>query len=396
MLACQKDHFRLPEDLHYLNCAYMAPRSDRVEAAGIAAIQRHRIPTQITPELFFSESDRLRSLFAQLINASPSRVALMPSVSYGIATIARNLKLSAAQKIILMHEQFPSNVYAWRRLSEETGCRIETVRAPDDGANRGRHWNERILDAIDRNTGVISMGQIHWADGTRFDMDAIAARAREVGAALVVDGTQSLGAMPFDVQRYQPDAIVCAGYKWLLGPYGLGAAYYGPRFDNGVPLEESWLTRHNSQDFAGLVQYEDRYQPGAIRYDMGERSSFNLVPMLHAALEHLLDWGVDRIQEYCARLTRDLIHDARQLGYLVEDEAWRSCHMFGIRLPEGVSMDALKQALGARNVVVSFRGNAVRVSPNVYNDAGDVARLVEALEEAAQPQRNQAPRGQVA
>ncbi|HEX7071464.1 MAG TPA: hypothetical protein VF190_11690, partial [Rhodothermales bacterium] len=86
--------------------------------------------------------------------------------------------------------------------------------------------------------------------------------------------------------------------------------------------------------------------------------------------------------EYCARLTDDLVHDATRMGYVIEDAAWRSAHMFGIRTPEGVTMGALQQALSERNVVVSVRGSAVRVSPNVYNDAKDVARLLEALEAA--------------
>lgn len=382
MLGCQKDQFHLPEGLHYLNCAYMAPRSSRVEAAGIAAIQRDRNPMQISSEDFFTESDRLREAFGRLINAPADRISLMPSVSYGIATIASNLKLSRGQKIVLMHEQFPSNVYAWRRLSRDSGCRIDTIQVAD-GPDRGKRWNERILESIDDDTAVVAMGQVHWTDGTRFDVEAIAERTREVGAVFVVDGTQSIGAMPFDVARIQPDAVVCAGYKWLLGPYSLGLAYYGSRFDDGTPLEESWVNRANSRDFTSLVQYDDRYMTGPLRYDMGQRSNFILVPMLQAAIEQLLEWGVENIQEYCARLTKDLVKDARRLGYVIEDADWRSSHLFGIRLPEHVSMDRVSRELADRNVAVSFRGNAVRVSPHVYNDADDISHLMEALEHAA-------------
>ena len=383
MLSCQKDQFKLPEGLHYLNCAYMAPRSERVEAAGIAAIQRDRNPTQITPETFFADSDELRRLFGRLINAPASRIAIIPSVSYGIASIAANLSLSKKQNIVVAQEQFPSNVYGWRRFQQRSGCTLKTVRAPEDGTDRGRRWNERILESIDANTGVVAMGTIHWADGTRFDLEAIGRRAREVGAAFILDGTQSVGAMPFDVERLQPDALVCAGYKWLLGPYSLGVAYYGPRFDEGAPIEDSWITRARSENFAGLVEYEDQYQPGAVRFDMGERSNFILTPMLIAAIKHLLDWGVDNIEEYCSRLTDDLVHDATRLGYVVEDVPWRSAHMFGIRLPAGTSMSVLQKTLKERNVVVSVRGNALRVSPHVYNDARDVAELLESLEHAA-------------
>jgi len=124
---------------------------------------------------------------------------------------------------------------------------------------------------------------VHWTDGTRFDLVAIGRAARRVGAAFVVDGTQSVGALPFDVREIQPDALVCAGYKWLLGPYAMGAAYFGPRYDAGDPIEENWITRRGSDDFQRLVAYQDEYAPGAIRYDVGERSNFILLPMFIAA-----------------------------------------------------------------------------------------------------------------
>lgn len=387
MLACQKDQFYLPEDLHYLNCAYMSPLSRRVEEAGIAGIRRKRNPAIIRPADFFEESDRIRQHFAALINApDPQRIAIIPAASYGLATAAHNLPIERGQTIVLAHEQFPSNVYPWRRLQEERGAVIRTIHPPE-GAARGAVWNERLLDAIDAETAVVALGHVHWTDGTRFDLERIGARAREVGAVLIVDGTQSIGALPFDVQAIQPDALVCAGYKWLFGPYSLGVAYFGPRFDAGRPLEDNWITRRGSEQFSGLVDYEDAYQPGAIRYDVGERSNFALLPMLLAALEQVTAWGVATVQAYCHALTTDLLADARDLGFQIEEDAWRSAHLFGIRVPPTIPRERLTDALAARNVNVSIRGSAVRISPHVYNDAADVTALREALHAAAQPSR---------
>ena len=90
---------------------------------------------------------------------------------------------------------------------------------------------------------------------------ALRQRTHEVGAQLVIDGTQSVGALPINVQELQPDALICAGYKWLMGPYSIALAYYGPYFDQGEPLEEGWINRYGSEDFTNLVQYQDRYQP---------------------------------------------------------------------------------------------------------------------------------------
>lgn len=383
-LSCQRDAFSLPPDEHYLNCAYMSPLPRDVEAAGIRGLRRKRVPHRIRPDDFFTESDRVRTLFARLVGApDPQRVAIMPAVSYGMATIAQNLSLRASQHILVVGEQFPSNVYPWRRLAEETGATVRTVPAPED-IPQGAQWNERVLDAIDDATGLVAIAPVHWTDGTRFELETIGRRARAVGAAFVVDGTQSVGALPFDVRAVRPDALVCATYKWLFGPYGLAIAYMGPRFDGGVPLEETWIGRRDSEDFGGLVAYEDAYQPGMVRYDMGQRSNPVLLPMVAAALEQVLAWQPARIQAYCAELIAEWVETVQALGIQVEPPAWRSAHLFGLRLPPAVATDALQAELAAQNISVSVRGQALRVAPNVYNTPDDLAALEAVLRSALQ------------
>jgi selenocysteine lyase/cysteine desulfurase len=381
MLACQKASFSLPDDEHYLNCAYMSPISKAVEAAGVAGVARKRVPSRISQDDFFTEASRSRALFAQLVNvADPSRIAIIPAVSYGLAIAARNLPAGRGQTIVVTHEQFPANVHAWRKLAANRGVAIRVVHPPDIEEGRGRGWNQRVLEAIDRSTAVVALGHVHWTDGTRFDLEAIGARAREVGAALVVDGTQSVGAMPFDAARIQPDALVVATYKWLMGPYSLGFAYLGPRFDDGEPLEETWIGRAGSENFKDLVHYRDDYQPGAARYDVGERTNFALLPMAITALGQVLEWQPARVQEYCRALTAPLFDRVRALGYTVEDPAWRGAHLFGLRAPAGTDITVIGERLRARKVFVSLRGSAIRVAPHVYNDARDVDALLAALE----------------
>ncbi len=381
MLTCQKDLFSLPDDLHYLNGAYMSPLSKAVEAAGHQGIAQKAVPSRIRPDDFFTYSQRARERFATLVNADPERVAIIPAASYGIATVARNLHPEPGQNIVILHEQFPSNVYAWRAFRER-GVHLTTVAPPDSG-ERGKQWNEHILEAITSETAVVALGHVHWTDGTRFDLEAIGRRAREVGAALIIDGTQSVGALPFDVQQIQPDALIVAAYKWLMAPYGTGLAYYSARFDDGAPLEENWIGRRGSENFSGLVDYQDSYAPGAVRYDMGERSNPILLPMLIQALDDVLAREVSRIQDYCAALVQRVLPEICDLGYRIEDEAWRASHLFGLRLPPGVSLERLHAALDQHNVMVSVRGDAVRVSPNVYNGARDMDALVQAMRQAS-------------
>lgn len=381
MLKSQKHLFDLPTDQHYLNCAYMGPLPRSVLEAGVAGVRRKRDPTGIKPEDFFTESDRVRSLFARLINAAdPQRIAILSAVSYGLAVVARNTPVGLGESIVVAHEQFPSNVYAWRRLAVERGAELRSVAPPDAAPCRGEAWNARVLEAIDESTALVALPHVHWADGTRFELEEIGARAREVGAAFVVDGTQSVGALPLDVERVQPDALVVAGYKWLLGPYGIALGYFGPRYADGVPLEENWINRQGSQDFANLVRYQDEYQPGALRYDVGERSNPILLPMMAAALEQILAWDPAAIQRYCASLMAGIMDHSSELGFETEDPAWRGAHLFGMRAPRGADIARVQATLAERRVIVSMRGSALRVSPNIYNDDDDAAALLGALQ----------------
>ena len=374
------DLFSLPSDAHYLNCAYMAPMSNRVATAGREALERLRNPSQLDVSDFFDPAMRVRQLFADLINAAdPQRVAIVPAVSYGMAAVARNTKLTRTQQVVIVEEQFPSVVYTWRRACAESGASLRVIVPPSTDGSRAAAWNDALLEAIDRTTAVVVVPELHWTDGVRFDLHAVSARAKAVGARLVVDGTQSIGAKPFDVAQVQPDAVVCAGYKWVTGPYGIGVAYFGEAYDDGVPLEENWIARHGSDDFAGLINYCDTYQPGAIRYDVGERSSFILLPMLEAALTQVLEWGPAAVATHTAALTNDAVQTLQALGCQIEDNEWRAGHLLGVRLPPAANPRRFADELAARKISVSLRGNAIRIAPNLYNDTNDMRALVTAL-----------------
>jgi len=366
----------------------MAPVSDDVADAAQTAVNRLRAPS-LQPSDFFKQSDVVRGLFAKLIGVDdPSRIAIVPSVSYAMAALARNTTIRPGENVVVVHEQFPSNVYTWKRICEENGAELRSVRSPRMSDSRGAAWNRALLNAIDETTALVTIPELHWADGTRFDLETIGARARGCGARFILDGTQSVGALPFHVAQGQPDAVVCAGYKWLMGPYSIGIAYFGPAYDGGIPLEENWITRLGSEDFSGLVRYSDEYHPGAIRYDMGERSNFILLPMLEAGLAQVTAWGPAAIQDYCRRLCADAVEELRQLGCWVEDDDRRAAHLFGVRLPAGFDLDAMQTALSERGVSISVRGSAIRVSPHVYNDAGDLAALVGAVRAVIDPRRD--------
>lgn len=380
MISNQRKKFAIPSRFTYLNCAYMSPLLRNVETAGIKGLARKRNPFNISAGDFFSECEILRKEFSNLLNVqNKNRVAIVASASYGLATVAKNLPLSRGEEVLVAAEQFPSNFYTWQRACQASGASLKIISPPDSLLERGKKWNERILEAINSKTKLVALGHVHWADGTRFDLVEIRKRTRDVGAWLVIDGTQSVGALPFDVRKIQPDALVCGGYKWLLGPYSIGLAYYSERFDTGIPIEENWINRLDSEDFTKLVNYQEDYQPGALRYEVGEHSNFILVPMMIAALEQINQWKPENIQAYCAKITRKPLKTLADAGFWVEDENYRGHHLFGIRIPKGYDVSRPKAALMKKKISVSFRGDAIRVSPHVYNSEKELFNLVDIL-----------------
>lgn len=373
VLGSQRELFEIPEDIAYLNCAYMSPQLRAVRAVGEEAVARKSRPWEIFPRDFFENSETARTLFAYLVGGDAEGVATIPSVSYGMAIATANIPIKAGQNVVVLEEQFPSNVYPWRELAKRMGAAVVTVPRP-----AGQDWTSAVLDRVDERTAVVAVPNCHWTDGSFLDLVRTGERAREVGAALVVDATQSLGAYPLDVSEVRPDFLVSAAYKWLLGPYSLGFLYVSEAYREGVPIEHNWISREGSEDFARLVEYTDTYGPGARRYDVGERSNFVLLPMAIEALRQILAWGVENIAASLRRLTDRIEAEAERLGMEAVPKSMRVGHMIGLGLgPEAPKDLAIR--LAEENVFVSVRGRNLRVSPHLYNTERDVERLFDSL-----------------
>jgi selenocysteine lyase/cysteine desulfurase len=164
-----------------------------------------------------------------------------------------------------------------------------------------------------------------------------------------------------------------------MGPYSAALSYIHEDFNDGVPLEESWMTRPGSERFDRLTNYVEGYKPGAVRYDVGQSSNFILVPMLGEALRQLLEWGISDIQEYSRVLSEPLIRFFRERGSRVEDETHRAHHLMGLPLPPGTKGEELVSELQSRNVFVSLRGSNIRISVNVFNTQEDILELIDSL-----------------
>jgi selenocysteine lyase/cysteine desulfurase len=370
-----RDEFDVPPEVAYFNCANIAPLPHRVRAAGEAALERRARPWSIRPADWFEDVERLRGLFAQLVEADADGVAVVPATSYGLAVAARNLRLAPHHRILVLAEEYPSGIYTWRRLANEMGAEIVTVER-----ETGQSWTDAILAVLDERVGLVSTPNVHWTDGALIDIEAVAARAHEVGARLAIDASQSCGVLPTSVKRLRPDFLVAVGYKWLLGPFSNSFLYVAPEHRDGEPLELNWISRAGSEDFARLVDYQDAYQPGARRFDVGQRSNFQLAPMSVAALESVLEWEPARIAATLARTNETIATGASELGLEPLPATERGPHMLGLRLPPEASGSAVVGSMEAANCFAAMRGDSLRISPHLHTTPEEVERLLTALD----------------
>lgn len=375
MIPCQRHLFEIPEGLAYLNCAYLSPLMTAAREVGKRAVGRKSRPWEIEREDFFAEVEAVRSAYAGLIGADADGVALIPAASYGMATAAANLPLARGQTVLVLEGQHGSNWYAWADAAERAGARLRTVTRPEGGL-----WTSAVLETLCPETGIVALPQCHWTDGATLDLVAIGARCRAVGAALVVDATQSAGALPQTLDTVRPDFLIAAGYKWLFCPYGLGFLYAAPHRRTGRPLEGHVWHRDGARGHEGRTGYVRDYEPGARRYDVGERADFIRLPMALAALQQLAAWGIPGLAAALAPLTEAAAEGAVERGWTVPAAEARAPHFIGLRPPIALPVD-LPRLLAEQGVHVSLRGGCIRVSPHLYNTAEDVVRLFEALDE---------------
>jgi selenocysteine lyase/cysteine desulfurase len=377
MLSCQRHLFDIPDDVAYLNCAYMSPLMKPAFEAGTVGLARKQHPWELTADQFFTGSEEFRGVAARLFGTNSDCIAIVPSAGYGIDTAARNLPVRSGQSILVLAEQFPCNYYPWQRMAADKGATVKTVAWPAD-----YDWTSAVLEALTPDVAIAALPHVQWTSGGRLDLVRIGDACRKIGAALGLDLTQSLGALPFRVGEVQPDFAVAATYKWLLGPYSVGVIYVAPRWHNGRPLEEGWIQRDNARDFSSLILYSDGYDFGARRFDMGERANFALLPAATRAMRQILEWGVEEISATSGAMNLRLAEAAAELGFSAPSESLRAPHYLCLRRGDSIPHE-LTQALSREKVYVSVRGSSMRVTPHVYNNHEDCDRLIHCLQQFA-------------
>jgi selenocysteine lyase/cysteine desulfurase len=380
MLPSQRALFDIPEHICYLNAAAVGPLPRAVKQAGELGVARKAQPWAIEAGNAQKQFDRARSAAARLINADADDVALISSVSYGIATAGKVLTVRRGSRVLLLQDDHSSPVLEWLGRTEAQGFVVEVVPRPDDG-----DWTAALLAAIGRQgappVGMASISSVHWADGGAVELDRVGAALKVQGAHFVIDATHGAGVMDIDVRRLDPDFLVFPTYKWVLGPYGRAFLYVAKRWQDGVPLEQAGSHRQGMNSERAPYMRDLAYVANARRYDMGERDHYISLEMASIGMELIANWGQAAIIERLGMLTDRLADGLRNSGVLVSDARVRAPHVLSLQFPGGMP-DDLAARLEAENVFVSPRLGRVRISPHVYNDEADVDRFLDVFRRA--------------
>ncbi len=376
MLSNQRHLFELPDDAAYFRCAATAPLMRSAHQAGEEALALKTRPWgSAWGQRATLAVEEARDLFAEIIGANGGDIALTPSAGYGLSIAAHNLTIGDGREVLVLADQFPSNIYPWGEAVRRDGGSIRAVERPEDG-----DWSAAAAAAIEPGTAVVAVPLCHWLDGTMLDLPLISARCREVGAALVLDLSQSAGALGLDLATVDPDYAVSVAEKWLLGPVQLAFLYVAPRRQAGTPIEHGWVGREASGNARFLHHYTERYRAGARRFDVGERANIVNLSMAIAAMTQITDWRVDEISGTLRHTTDAIAEPAAAFGYTVPPRAQRAPHFLGLRRVGGWPAD-LQARFETRGVLINLRGDVLRVAPHLFTNQRDIDALLGCLSE---------------
>lgn len=366
-LAHLRRLFPVTEHLVYLNHAAVAPLC-RPAADAMQWLAEDALDWgSLHYDKWLETYDGLRRSAARLVNGAPEEIAIVKNTSEGIATIAMGLDWQAGEKIVCFEEEFPANQYPWRRL-EATGVRIEWLRATDS------------LDRIDeaaRGARLLAISFVQFLSGFRADIVGIGEICRRRGVIFFVDAIQGLGAFPLDVQAAHIDALSADGHKWLLGPEGCGILYISRALQERVePVEFGWTNAASSSDYASrdMAPRND-----AARYECGTLNTIGCFG-LRAALELVLETGVDRIAPVVRALADQMAEGARARGYqlLGDRTAATGAGIVSFR-KEAVTAQVICAKLRSNSVIAAPRAGWVRTSPHFYVLPEEIENVVALL-----------------
>jgi cysteine desulfurase / selenocysteine lyase len=365
------------EDATYLNLAGQSPMPKVSHRAVIAALELKKFPHRIPDSAFFDVPNRIRTSIAKLIGGKAEEVALTTGASTGMAAVAYGLNWEAGDEVVTAKGEFPMQYTTWKPMEAREGIKVKIV-APRDRYIAA----EDIIAAMTPKTRVVSISHVRFDTGGMIDAAKIAAACHAQGALLLLDVSQSCGAVPMSVDALGADFLVCAGYKWLLGPFGTG--FFWAKSEHIARVRSGpfyWMATGGADNFAALATNDPKPGRDAKRWDAAETANYLNNAAVDASLEFVLRAGPDTVLAHnhnlidfmFERLPKDRCVPASPLEHSLRGPY--GC--FTARKPEGTA--ALYERLRKENVVTSLREGNIRVSPYLYNTERDIDRLISVI-----------------
>ncbi|MEQ1922178.1 MAG: aminotransferase class V-fold PLP-dependent enzyme [Pyrinomonadaceae bacterium] len=365
--------FPATEFYAYLNSAAISP----IPTTALDAVTRQLADVAVNGSLHYQDwvdtKERCRNLVAEMLHVRSDHVAFVRNTSDGVASIANGLKWKAGDNIVSFAQEFPANFYAWRRIRDAYGVELRLCREID-----GRVDIDEMLLMIDHNTKVVAISAVQYASGFRADLERIGRAARDVDALFVVDIIQGFGAMPLDLPAQFVDAACGASHKWLCAPEGCGMIYLSDRARERIePTLVGWISMENPWDFADR---EQPFKPTALAWESGTGSAA-LFCGLEQSLSLLHSTGIENIVRHLAALSDQLCNSLTGKDYEIVSSRLpgEASQIVCIKHRGGLTSNQIASHLESEKVIVSPRGDRVRIAPHFYNNSEDIDRLVEAL-----------------
>ena len=357
----------------YLDCAYQGPFPRVTVDRLYCAIELKSRPDRLKAPEYFGLPQRVRGSFARIAGAQPEEIALTTSATQAIGIVAAGLKLDAGDEVVVASSNFPSNLFTWLNLRRK-GVTVKVVRPAQDEVTL-----DQVAAVLTPRTRVLALDWVNYCTGYRLDLAAFGSLIHERGGIFVVDGTQGVGGNPVNLPALPVDAMACAAYKMLLGPYGTGFAYVArnllPQLD--IPVI-NWYSVVGADDFDSLPKEDFTLIHDARVFDAGETGNFINLHGLEASLEFVEGVTVKEVNTHCRGLLRRLEEGLRARGYLLSEASTpgHESTILGFRASTQEATAELHRRLAANQIEVSLRHRMIRVSPHLYNDEADIDRLL--------------------
>ncbi len=360
--------------LVYLNCAYQGAFPKVTVERVHQSVDLKSQPYRLNAPEYFGLPDRVRAGIARLVGADPSEIAIATSATQGIGIAAAGLNLGPGDEVVVRAANFPSNLFTWLHLQRK-GVTVKVVRSTSDETSL-----DDVAAELTPRTRLLALDWVSYSTGYRIDLAAFGSMIHDRGGIFVVDGTQGVGANELNLHALPVDVMACAGYKWILGPYGTGFAYVAKSLLTKLDLPViNWHSVVGAHEFDSLPKENFRLIPEARVFDSGETGNFLNLHGLESSLEYVAGVTPATVHSHCRQLLRRLEEGLRARGFVLSAAALpgHESTILCFRAATPAATAELYQKFTANKISVSLRHGMIRVSPYLYNDGTDIDRLLE-------------------